>query len=54
MFKRNNTPVLYVRPGFCFAIPMNKFTRMVDDMEESFIITPSWAKVQKRIARSRS
>ena len=37
-----------------FAIPMNKFTRMIDDMEESFLITPSWAKVQKRIARSRS
>jgi len=34
-----------------FAIPMNKFTRMIDDMEESFLITFSWAKVQKRITR---
>ena len=28
---------------------MSKFKRMVDNMEESFLITPSWAKVQKRI-----
>ena len=28
------------------------FERMVDDMEESFLITPSWARVQKRIART--
>lgn len=32
-----------------FAAPMSKFTRMVADMEESFLITPSWAKIQKRI-----
>lgn len=32
-----------------FAAPMNKFTRMVDNMEESFLITSSWKKVQKRI-----
>jgi hypothetical protein len=32
-----------------FAVPMNKFQRMVDNMEESFLITPSWHKVQKRI-----
>ncbi|MHB8104537.1 MAG: DUF169 domain-containing protein [Dehalococcoidales bacterium] len=32
-----------------FAAPMNKFKRMVDNMEESFLITPSWAKIQKRI-----
>ena len=32
-----------------FAAPMSKFKRMVDNMEESFLITPSWAKVQKRI-----
>jgi hypothetical protein len=34
-----------------FAVPMNKFERMVDNMDESFLITPSWEKVQKRIAR---
>jgi uncharacterized protein (DUF169 family) len=32
-----------------FSAPMIKFKRMVDNMEESFLITPSWAKVQKRI-----
>jgi hypothetical protein len=32
-----------------FAVPMKKFTRMVADMDESFLITPSWAKVKKRI-----
>jgi uncharacterized protein (DUF169 family) len=32
-----------------FAAPISKFTRMVANMEESFLITDSWAKVQKRI-----
>ena len=32
-----------------FSAPISKFQRMVDNMEESFLITPSWAKVQKRI-----
>ncbi len=32
-----------------FSVPMNKFRRMVNDMEESFLITQSWAKVNKRI-----
>ena len=32
-----------------FAAPLSKFTRMIDNMEESFLITPSWEKVQKRI-----
>jgi uncharacterized protein (DUF169 family) len=32
-----------------FSVPMSKFIRMVDNMEESFLITPSWARVQKRI-----
>ena len=32
-----------------FALPMNKFARMVDNMEESFLITPSWARVRARI-----
>jgi uncharacterized protein (DUF169 family) len=33
------------------AVPMNKFERMIDNMEESFLITPAWKKVRKRIAR---
>ena len=32
---------------------MNKFERMIDNMNESFLITPSWGKVQKRIAKNR-
>ena len=32
-----------------FAAPFDKFTRMVDNMEESFLITGSWNKVKKRI-----
>ena len=32
-----------------FAVPMNKFELMVVNMDESFLITPSWAKVRKRI-----
>ena len=32
-----------------FSTPMSKFVRMIDNMEESFLITPSWSKVQKRI-----
>jgi uncharacterized protein (DUF169 family) len=32
-----------------FAAPLSKFVRMVDNMEESFLITASWAKIQKRI-----
>jgi len=34
-----------------FAVPMNKFERMIDNMDESFLITPSWDKVSKRISR---
>jgi len=34
------------------AVPMNKFTRMIENMDESFLITPSWDKVRKRISRA--
>jgi hypothetical protein len=34
-----------------FTIPWSKFVRMVDDMGESFLITRSWGKVRKRLAR---
>jgi len=33
-----------------FSAPMNKFNRMIDNMEESFLFTGSWKKVQKRIS----
>jgi uncharacterized protein (DUF169 family) len=32
-----------------FAAPINKFARMVDNMEESFLITHAWEPVHKRI-----
>lgn len=34
-----------------FAVPWPKFVRMVNNMDESFLITDSWAGVKKRIAR---
>lgn len=32
-----------------FSAPMKKFVRMIENMDESFLITPSWDKVKKRI-----
>jgi hypothetical protein len=32
-----------------FSVPMKKFKTMVGNMEESFLTTPSWKVVQKRI-----
>ena len=37
------------RDVLTFSAPMNKFSRMVENMEESFLITDSWRKVQERI-----
>jgi uncharacterized protein (DUF169 family) len=36
-----------------FSVPMKKFLTMLDNMEESFLITESWRKVQKRISRKK-
>ncbi len=33
-----------------FAAPFNKFTRMVNNMDESFLTTESWKMVKKRLA----
>ena len=40
------------RNELSFAIPMEKFERMIRDMDESFLITPSWAKVRSRMETS--
>ena len=45
------------RPGIdantlTFSIPMQKFERMVDNMDESFLITGSWEKVKGRFSKS--
>jgi hypothetical protein len=37
------------RDVLTFAIPMKKFERMIGDMEESFLITPSWDRVRARM-----
>ncbi len=36
-----------------FSVPMVKFVKMIDYMDESFLITESWKKVLKRINRVR-
>ncbi len=43
----------FVPPTFLsFSVPMEKFVRMVDNMDESFLITGSWAKVLRRMQRT--
>ncbi|OPY77586.1 MAG: hypothetical protein A4E65_02694 [Syntrophorhabdus sp. PtaU1.Bin153] len=32
-----------------FAVPMNRFAKMIQNMEESFLTTGSWKKIKKRI-----
>ena len=34
-----------------FSVPMNRFSVMTENMEESFLITGSWEKIQKRIRK---
>ena len=35
-----------------FAVPMKKFQRMIENMDESFLITSSWDKVKARIEKN--
>ncbi len=43
----------YVPPGvLSFALPLKRFRVMVENMDESFLITGSWEKVKKRIKSS--
>ncbi len=32
-----------------FAVPMGKFVQMVENMDESFLVTPSWDRVKNRM-----
>jgi hydrogenase assembly chaperone HypC/HupF len=48
MFDISARPFVH-RNTLTFSVPMNKFVMMTENMEESFLITQSWAKVQKRI-----
>jgi len=34
-----------------FAVPFKRFVEMVSYMDESFLITKSWEKVKRRIAK---
>jgi len=45
----------FVPPGtLTFAVPLAKLERMAANMGESFLITPSWLAVRKRIAAEHS
>jgi hypothetical protein len=35
-----------------FAVPIAKYQRMVENMEESFLITPTWKVIHKRIEQA--
>jgi hypothetical protein len=37
------------KDALSFAVPFNKFIRMVDNMEESFLTTETWRVIQKRM-----
>ena len=37
------------RETLTFAVPMQKFERMVDNIEESFLTTASWSRVRTRL-----
>jgi hypothetical protein len=32
-----------------FAVPMNRFIQMVENMPESFLITSTWETIKKRL-----
>jgi hypothetical protein len=35
-----------------FTVPMQRFVEMIGNMQESFLITPSWDEVRKRIVKN--
>jgi len=41
------------RKALSFAIPFPKFRKMIDNMDESFLITDSWKVVRRRVGQSR-
>ena len=48
MFDVSARPYL-VRDELTFSLPMARFRTLIDYMEESFLITSAWRKIQKRI-----
>jgi hypothetical protein len=45
---RPQVPELYLT----FTIPFTRFTQMVANIEESFLITPAWEHLQSRISQA--
>jgi uncharacterized protein (DUF169 family) len=41
--------VYVARDVLSFSMPMTKFVMMIEDMEESFLITDTWKRLRKRI-----
>ncbi len=42
----------YVPAGMLtFSVPWGKFTRMLENMEQSFLVTPTWKKIKTRIGK---
>jgi hypothetical protein len=35
-----------------FAVPFSRFMAMAGNMQESFLTTPTWQKIRRRIART--
>jgi hypothetical protein len=46
-----STPPFVPEDALSFAVPMNKFTRMIENMPESFLTTKSWGKPDRRIKK---
>ncbi len=45
----------HVKEGILsFAAPIDKFREMVEDMDESFLLTGSWKKMLRRIAKAKA
>jgi len=42
-------PYVVKKIRLSFAVPWQKFTTMVANMEESFLITGTWSELKKRI-----
>ena len=48
MFDPSARPYV-AKDEFSFAVPAQKFTTMIANMEESFLITETWSRLRKRI-----
>ncbi len=52
MFDVSASP--FVSPDeLTFAVPWPKFVRMAGNMDESFLITKSWGRIERRMKKSK-